>query len=129
MRRHIIKQREGQRAGVCGLNNRRAPRRSPGALLLLGAALSACSAEPVDSESAPPPAMMMPEDPMQMPQMPQLPQMPQGPRWDMVPPPQKAGGNMYPTHPFVRSPRDFFMWGEMMEEERSRGNRPFPVPQ
>jgi hypothetical protein len=38
------------------------------------------------------------------------------------------GGGAYPVHPFTRSPRDFFMWGDMMEEERARGNRPFPVP-
>jgi hypothetical protein len=45
------------------------------------------------------------------------------------PPHQPAvGGGAYPTHPFTRSPRDFFLWGEMMEEERARGNRPFPVP-
>jgi hypothetical protein len=46
------------------------------------------------------------------------------------PPPHgpPMGGGAYPVHPFTRSPRDFFMWGDMMEEERARGNRPFPVP-
>ena len=43
------------------------------------------------------------------------------------PPPQRAGGSMYPTHPFTRSPRDFFMWAENLEEERLRGNR-LPSP-
>jgi hypothetical protein len=52
---------------------------------------------------------------------------PQGPRMDMMPPPPQRG-IPYPTHPFTRSPRDFFMWGETMDEERARGSRPFPVP-
>ncbi|MBI3821177.1 MAG: hypothetical protein HY289_00685 [Planctomycetes bacterium] len=52
------------------------------------------------------------------------------PRMDRPPPPQQpqAGGNSFPTHPFTRSPRDFFMWGESMDDERARGSRPFPVP-
>ena len=42
----------------------------------------------------------------------------QPPRMDYAPPPaQKLGGNAYPSHPFVRSPRDFFMWGENMDDE------------
>ena len=49
------------------------------------------------------------------------------PRMDMMPPPPRPG-MAYPTHPFTRSPRDFFMWGENMDDERARGNRPFPVP-
>ena len=52
----------------------------------------------------------------------------QGPRMDTMPPPPMLGGASYPTHPFIRSPRDFFMWGESMEEERARGNRPIMVP-
>ena len=53
----------------------------------------------------------------------------QAPRMDMPSPQQPMfGGNSFPTHPFTRSPRDFFMWGENMEDERARGNRPFPVP-
>ena len=49
------------------------------------------------------------------------------PRMDMMPPPQRQSPP-YPTHPFTRSPRDFFMWGESMDEERARGSRPVPVP-
>jgi hypothetical protein len=52
----------------------------------------------------------------------------QGPRMDTMPPPPMLGGASYPTHPFIRSPRDFFMWGETMEDERARGNRPIAVP-
>jgi hypothetical protein len=54
----------------------------------------------------------------------------QMPRMDMVPPPgpPRVGGNAFPTHPFIRSPRDFFMWGENMEDEARMRNRPFPVP-
>lgn len=51
------------------------------------------------------------------------------PRMDYAPPPvQKVGGNVYPTHPFVRSPRDFFMWGETMDDEIKMRRRPVPVP-
>lgn len=52
----------------------------------------------------------------------------QAPRMDAPPPPQKPGGAAYPVHPFTRSPRDFFMWGEAMEDEQKMRNRPFPVP-
>jgi hypothetical protein len=57
-------------------------------------------------------------DPMQLPSM--------GAMQPQAPP--NAGGSAYPVHPFTRSPRDFFMWGEVMEQERARANRPFPVP-
>jgi hypothetical protein len=51
------------------------------------------------------------------------------PRMDPMPPPMpQVGGSAYPVHPFTRSPRDFFMWGEVMEQERARANRPLPVP-
>jgi hypothetical protein len=52
----------------------------------------------------------------------------QMPRMEMAGPPPQRPGMAYPTHPFTRSPRDFFMWGENMDEERARGSRPFPVP-
>ncbi len=70
-------------------------------------------------------------DPMRHLQMPQLAQVPAVmPRMDMMPTPQtRVSGNAFPTHPFTRSPRDFFMWGESMEDERGRGNRVFPVGQ
>lgn len=57
--------------------------------------------------------------PMQLPNMDALP-----------PPPQQtqAGGSAYPVHPFTRSPRDFFMWAENLEDERARGTRQFPGP-
>ena len=72
-------------------------------------------------------------DPFSRMQGPQPPQMNwqgmQLPRMDSPgPPPANPGGNMFPTHPFTRSPRDFFMWGENMDDERARGNRPLPVP-
>ena len=31
-------------------------------------------------------------------------------------------------HPYVRSPRDFFMWGDMMEDQIARERRPALVP-
>jgi hypothetical protein len=70
---------------------------------------------------------MTPMQPMGPPMSPMSPL--QLPRMEGKAPPQiKVGGNAYPTHPFVRSPRDFFMWGEnMLDEERAR-RRPFPVP-
>jgi hypothetical protein len=52
----------------------------------------------------------------------------QGPRMEMMPPPPPTFGGPFPSHPFIRSPRDFFMWGETMEDERARGNRPSLVP-
>jgi hypothetical protein len=71
-----------------------------------------------------------PFSPIQGPQPPRMDMVPmQLPRMETMPPPQRPmGGAAYPTHPFTRSPRDFFMWGDVMEEERARGNRPFPVP-
>jgi hypothetical protein len=71
----------------------------------------------------------MPPMPNMAPMMPNMTPM-QMPRMDMVPPPAppKMGGGAFPTHPFIRSPRDFFMWGENMEDEARMRNRPFPVP-
>jgi hypothetical protein len=40
-------------------------------------------------------------------------------------PPQQQ---MFPTNPFVRSPRDFFMWGEAYEDNLVRSQRPSLVP-
>jgi hypothetical protein len=68
---------------------------------------------PLQTMQPPMPAMQ----PMQLPRMDYIP-----------PPPQKVGGNAYPTQPFVRSPRDFFMWGENIEDEERMRRRPFPVP-
>ncbi len=31
---------------------------------------------------------------------------------------------VYPTHPYVRGPRDFFMWNEDMDDTRGRDVRP-----
>ena len=66
-----------------------------------------------------------------MPQCPNamgMPGMPPG----MLPQPGQAGQamqqNAYPTHPFVRGPRDFFMWNEMLEEQQGRDIRPNIVP-
>jgi hypothetical protein len=71
-----------------------------------------------------PQAPYQPMSPMQ-PYQPLQPLMPMNPLASHHPAP---GGANYPVHPFTRSPRDFFMWGEAMEEERARGNRPVPVP-
>ena len=56
----------------------------------------------------------------------------------MMPPlPQqmpKAGGPQnylsgpFPSHPYVRGPRDFFMWNEAQEDARIRESRPNLVP-
>lgn len=35
---------------------------------------------------------------------------------------------VFPTHPYVRSPRDFFMWRENMEERAARDARPSLIP-
>jgi hypothetical protein len=73
---------------------------------------------------------MQPFDPLSrmQPPNPQFDQM-QMPRMDAMPPPVvQQPGTAYPVHPFTRSPRDFFMWGEVMEQQRARGNRPLPVP-
>jgi hypothetical protein len=59
-------------------------------------------------------------------QMPQ--QMPQLPKMDMLAlPGQMANQDVYPYHPLVRSPRDFFMFRENMEEQ-ARAMRPNLVP-
>ncbi len=42
--------------------------------------------------------------------------------------PQQPQQQQYPTHPFVRGPRDFFMWNESLEEQESRSIRPNLVP-
>jgi hypothetical protein len=52
------------------------------------------------------------------------------PPWTMKPPPnppQNPGRpqtGIYPTHPYIRSPRDFFMWSEDMQDTRGRDIRP-----
>ena len=69
-----------------------------------------------------PPGRMQPMSPMQQFTPMQLPGM------DSMPPPQQPPCTAFPMHPFTRSPRDFFMWGENMEDEARMRNRPFPVP-
>ncbi len=72
---------------------------------------------------------LQPLDPLNPLQGPQMNFQPlQLPRMDMAAPPPQRPASGYPTHPFTRSPRDFFMWGENMDDERARGSRPFPVP-
>src|SRR5262249_49514690 len=44
------------------------------------------------------------------------------------PPPGKPQQPVFVSHPYVRSPRDFFMWGEMLEEQRALQRRPPVVP-
>jgi hypothetical protein len=49
-----------------------------------------------------------------------------------MPPPGPSGNlnagrtqtGVYPTHPYIRSPRDFFMWSEDMQDTRGRDVRP-----
>jgi hypothetical protein len=42
---------------------------------------------------------------------------------------QQGGGvGMFPSHPFARGPRDFFMWNEVLEERILRERRPALVP-
>lgn len=57
---------------------------------------------------------------------------PVGPVQGMPPPPMLGQGlptvNSFPSHPFARSPRDFFMFHENLEAERSRDLRPSIVP-
>ena len=40
-------------------------------------------------------------------------------------PPQQP---VFRFNPYVRSPRDFFMWGDMMEDQIARERRPALVP-
>jgi hypothetical protein len=37
-------------------------------------------------------------------------------------------GPYYVTHPYVRGPRDFFMWRENMEDQMRREQRPVLIP-
>lgn len=83
----------------------------------------------------------MPQQP-QMPQMPQLPWQPMMPRSPELPHagfqpsyPMYGWNNQsgeaplaFPTHPYMRSPRDFFMWREGMEDQLKRETRPALVP-
>jgi hypothetical protein len=34
----------------------------------------------------------------------------------------------FPSHPFARGPRDFFMWGDVMQDKIARAQRPSLVP-
>jgi hypothetical protein len=43
-------------------------------------------------------------------------------------PPSQHGVTVFPTHPHVRSPRDFFMWRENMEDRINRDIRPALIP-
>ena len=70
-----------------------------------------------------------PFGPLQGPALPQMNAAPlQAPRMEMYPPPPQKPATAFPMHPFTRSPRDFFMWSETMEDEQRLRNRPFPVP-
>jgi hypothetical protein len=42
-----------------------------------------------------------------------------------LPEQQPAG---FPSHPFARSPRDFFMWSDVMQDRMARAQRPALVP-
>ena len=54
------------------------------------------------------------------------------PPWAMRMPPVGAQAanpghqqtGIYPTHPYVRGPRDYFMWNEVMEDNLGRMTRP-----
>jgi hypothetical protein len=41
-----------------------------------------------------------------------------------LPGPAQQQTGIYPTHPYVRGPRDFFMWNEDMEDTKGRDVRP-----
>jgi hypothetical protein len=57
---------------------------------------------------------------------------PGGPALPAVPgmggPPQQKPMVAFPTHPYARSPRDFFMWSEAQEDLHTRERRPAFVP-
>lgn len=56
---------------------------------------------------------------------------PLGPNGQPLPgggPPPYVGPGGFPTHPYVRGPRDFFMWRENMEDQVRRDQRPALVP-
>jgi hypothetical protein len=71
-----------------------------------------------------------------------LPQMQRGPSGSFVPmaprlPPSggpfglfggQQGTPAFPTHPYARSPRDFFMWGEAQQDLHTRERPPVLVP-
>ena len=40
----------------------------------------------------------------------------------------QQGGPQFQWHQYMRSPRDFFMWSDMMEERIARERRPALVP-
>jgi hypothetical protein len=65
-----------------------------------------------------------PPHPSTLPGMPPIPGVPKM-QYPQPGPPQKQ---VYPTHPFVRGPRDFFMWSESIEEQEGRSIRPALVP-
>jgi hypothetical protein len=89
---------------------------------------------PIPSFAPPGYGPAMPPYPQFSPMQPPMPPMPPtAPMPNMTPMelPHMAmpkAPNGYPTHPFTRSPRDFFMWSENMEDEARMRNRPFPVP-
>jgi hypothetical protein len=43
--------------------------------------------------------------------------------------PERAQIGTYPVHPYVRGPRDFFMWNEYLEDVRGRDVRPYAYQQ
>jgi hypothetical protein len=54
-----------------------------------------------------------------------------GSTYDAAPAPSRGRGRRvptYPSHPYVRGPRDFFMWRENMEDQMRREQRPVLVP-
>ena len=42
--------------------------------------------------------------------------------------PQGGSAKAWPTNPYVRGPRDFFMWRDTMEDQMRRNVRPNLVP-
>jgi hypothetical protein len=59
--------------------------------------------------------------------VPGMPAMPGVPRFE-YPKPGPGRKEVYPTHPFARGPRDYFMWNESIEEQEGRSPRPALVP-
>jgi hypothetical protein len=64
----------------------------------------------------------LPPTPVNTPVPPGTPQPPLAPGAPV--PDHRTYTGVYPSHPYIRSPRDFFMWNEELEDMRGRDIRP-----
>lgn len=78
-----------------------------------------------------PPNMPLPPYPVSTPMPPYPPATPMPPGTPRPPnapeppvPDNRTYTGVYPSHPYIRSPRDFFMWNEAMEDLRGQDVRP-----